>query len=203
MLLQFLDLGGVLSFWRILTAAAGFGPAISRAGLLLHTLCVHTQNKQPHPPQPTTVLQLFLVERGCAAVLWEWWGIACEDLIQCLSPRWVTSVARDQQICPCQVYTLHMSEGTTQGKETNLPFLFVIPATAYNYELLWLFFSTVQWKNDIWHCSCKKNKEISESNREGWLQKKSVSPGFCWLILTYLILKQIFFLFSSQCFILD
>lgn len=70
-----------------------------------------------HILPPTTGLQLFLMwqegagdeggwARGGEGAGGEWRGIACEGLIQCFSPRWVTSVAHNQQICFCQVYTL-------------------------------------------------------------------------------------------------
>lgn len=53
---------------------------------------------------------------GGGAELREGWGIACEALMQRFRPRWVTSVAHNQQICPCQVYTLHMSGGAVPWK---------------------------------------------------------------------------------------
>lgn len=52
----------------------------------------------------------------------EWQGIAWEDLMQCFKPRWVTSVARNQQIWSCQVYTLYMSK---EKKRKNLLLIFI------------------------------------------------------------------------------
>lgn len=60
---------------------------------------------------------VVVVGEGRAVELREWRGIACEDLIQCFSPRWVTSVAHNQQIWFCQVYTLYMSEGKKKRGE--------------------------------------------------------------------------------------
>lgn len=103
-----------------------------------HTLTQNKHTKYPHPPHPTTVLQLFLMwqKGGWAAELREWRRIACEDLIQCFNPRWVTSVARNQQIWPCQVYTLYMSKGKREKPVSSFfppVCLFLSPATAYNY----------------------------------------------------------------------